>query len=102
MPSARLGQPLTGSVQIANRDSSASGVVYSGEYNANFQSIGLSRKMGAVLAFAPPGDTLRLILDPNVDHGNIELLARCISDGMSGRWTENGDPSRAWGHFIMR
>ena len=102
LPSARVGRPLTGSLQIASRDSSGSGVVYSGEYNADFQSIGLYKKIGEVLAFTPPGDTLRIILDPTVDHGHVELVARCPSGELVGEWIQYGDPSTAWGHFRMR
>ncbi len=102
LPTARLGRRLTGSFQLTTRDSSASGVVYTGEYTADFQSVGLFKQKSEVLAFTPPGDTLRVVLDPNVDHGNIELVARCRSDGLGGGWYANGDPSRAWGHFVMR
>jgi hypothetical protein len=102
LPTARLGRPLTGSFQLTTRDSSASSVVYAGEYTADFQSVGLFKKKGQVLGFTPPGDTLRVILDPNVDHGHVELTARCRSGKLYGEWIQYGDPSSAWGHFVMR
>jgi hypothetical protein len=102
LAAARLGHPLSGSFQLTSRDSSASWVVYTGEYTADFQSVGLFKTTGEVLAFTPPGDTVRIILDPNVDHGNLELVARCRSDELIGGWTTNGDPARAWGHFTSR
>jgi hypothetical protein len=102
LAAARLGRPLSGSFQLTSRDSSASWVVYTGEYTADFQSVGLFKKTGEVLAFTPPGDTLRVILDPTVDHGHVELVARCRSGELAGEWIQYGDPSRAWGHFIIR
>jgi hypothetical protein len=101
-PNVRLGRPLTGSFQLTSRDSSSSNVVYTGAYTADFQSVGLSKTTGEVLAFTPPGDTVRIILDPTVDHGNVELVAHCRSGGFAGTWIKNGDPSRVWGHFILR
>ena len=102
LATARLGHPLGGSFELTTRDSSASGVVYTGEYTADFQSVGLFKKSGEVLAFTPPGDTLRVILDPTVDHGHVELVARCHSGELRGEWIQYGDPSIAWGHFVLR
>ena len=102
LATTRLGRPLRGSFELTTRDSSASGVVYTGEYSADFQSVGLFKKSGEVLAFTPPGDTLRVILDPTVDHGHLELVARCRSGELGGEWIQYGDPSITWGHFIMR
>ena len=102
LPTARLRHRLSGSLELTSRDSSSSGVVYTGAYSADFQSVGLFKRNGEVLAFTPRGDTVRIILDPNVDHGNLEIVARCRSDDLAGRWTTNGDPSRAWGRVIIR
>ena len=102
LAAARLGRPLRGSFELTTRDSSASGVVYTGEYAADFQSVGLFKTTGEVLAFTPPGDSLRVILDPTVDHGHVELVARCRSGELLGEWIQYGDPSIAWGHFMMR
>jgi hypothetical protein len=102
LPYARLGRRLRRSFRLISRDSSSSGVVYTGEYSADFQSVGLFKKSGEVLAFTPPGDTLRVILDPTVDHGHLELVARCRSGELRGKWIQYGDPSIAWGHFVMR
>jgi hypothetical protein len=102
LAAARLGRPLSGSFQLTSRDSSASWVVYTGKYTADFQSVGLFKPAGEVLAFTPRGDTLRVILDPTVDHGHVELVARCRSGELAGEWIQYGDPSSAWGRFIMR
>jgi hypothetical protein len=102
LANAHLGRALRGSFDFTSRDSSASVVVYTGEYKADFQSVGLFKKTGEVLAFTPPGDTLRVILDPTVDHGHVELVARCRSGAFGGEWIQYGDPSIAWGYFIMR
>jgi len=97
----KLGQLISGSLELATRDSSAAGVIYTGAYTADFQSVGLFKTAGEVLASAPAGDTVRIILDPNVDHGNMELVAHCMSGAFGGRWKTNGDPSSAMGHFHM-
>jgi hypothetical protein len=102
LATARPGHPLGGSFELTTRDSSASGIVYTGDYVADFQSVGLVKTAGEVLAFTPPGDTLRVILDPTVDHGHVELVARCRSGELRGDWIQHGDPSIAWGHFVMR
>jgi hypothetical protein len=102
LASARPGQRLIGSLNVTSRDSSSSGAVYTGAYAADFRSLGLFKQDGEVLAFTPAGDTVRIILDPNVDHGNLEIVAHCRSDELVGTWTTNGDPSRAWGRVIIR
>ena len=102
LATARVGRPLRGSFDLMSRDSSASGVVYTGKYSADFESVGLFKKTGEVLASTQPGDTLRVILDPTVDHGHVELVARCRSGELGGQWIQYGDPSIAWGHFVVR
>lgn len=101
LPSVRLGHALTGKLELTSRDSSRTGVIYTGVYNVDFQSVGLFKKSEQVLAYTPAGDTLHIVLNPNVDHGNIELTARCRTDGMRGQWRTNGDPSGASGHFTL-
>ena len=101
LPSVRLGHALIGSFELTSRDSSQTRVIYTGVYDADFQSVGLYKKTEQVLAYTPAGDTVHIVLNPNVDHGNIELIARCRTDGMSGRWRTNGDPSGALGHFTL-
>ena len=99
---ARPGRPLGGSVRIGQRYSSSTGIVYSGEYAADFRSVGLARPSGEVLVGVPPGDTVRITLDPSVDHGNLELVGRCRGEQLVGTWTRTGAPARAWGHFVLR
>lgn len=99
---ARPGHPLAGSVRITRRDSSSIGIVYSGEYAADLRSVGLARPTGEVLVGVPPGDTVRIVLDPSVDHGNLELVGRCRGEQLVGTWMRTGAPARAWGHFVLR
>ena len=88
--------------QRCRRDSSAAFIVYTGWYSAAFQSVGLARDTGEVLVSVPAGDTTRIILDPSVDHGNLELVGKCRDDRLAGTWLRTGAPARAWGHFSMR
>jgi hypothetical protein len=102
LPNARIGRSLMGSVRLTRRDSTAKWVVYSGRYSAKLQSVGLARDTGEVLLSVPAGDTTRIILDPSVDHGNLELVGKCRDDRLIGNWVRTGAPARAWGRFIMR
>ena len=98
----RLGRMLTGSIQFVQRDSSARGIVYTGSYAADLRTVGLAKPSGQILASVPPGDTVRIILDPTVLHGNLELVGRCRSGQLVGNWVLVGDPARAWGRFTLR
>jgi hypothetical protein len=102
LPNARVGRQLTGTVNLTRRDSTTQWVVYSGRYSAKLQSVGLARDTGEVLVSVPRGDTARIILDPSVDHGNLELVGKCRGDRLMGNWIRTGAPARAWGRFTMR
>ena len=102
LPDAALGRSLKGHFKLRTRDSSQTGVVYTGDYNADFRSVGVFKTTDQVLAYTPKGDTLEIILNPNVDHGNIALVARCTAGQMSGRWRLNSDPATASGHFTLQ
>jgi hypothetical protein len=102
LPNARIGRPLTGTVNLTRRDSTAAFIVYSGRYSAKLQSVGLARDTGEVLVSVPAGDTTRIVLDPSVDHGNLELVGKCRDDRVVGNWIRTGAPARAWGRFSMR
>jgi len=102
LPNARLGHELKGTLELTRRDSAPEFVVYSGRYSAKLQSVGLARDTGEVLVSVPPGDTTRIILDPSVDHGNLELVGKCRDGRLIGRWLRTGAPARAWGSFTLR
>ena len=101
LPEAALARPLKGHFKLRTRDSSQTGVVYTGDYNADFKSVGVFKTRDQALAYTPKGDTFEIILNPNVDHGNIALVAHCSAGKMSGRWRLNSDPAAAWGHFTL-
>ena len=102
LPNARVGRTMSGRIELTRRDSTREWVVYTGRYSAKFQSVGLARDTGEVLVSVPPGDTARIIIDPSVDHGNLELVGRCRADRVIGGWTHTGEPARARGHFSLR
>jgi hypothetical protein len=102
LPNARLGQELKGTLELTRRDSTPAFVVYSGRYSAKLRSVGLARDTGEVLVSVPPGDTTRIILDPLVDHGNLELVGTCRDGRLIGRWLRIGAPARACGSFTLR
>jgi len=102
LPSARIGRSLTGTVNITRRDSTAAFSVYSGRYSAKLQSVGLALDTGEVLVSVPAGDTTRIVLDPSVDHGNLELVGKCRGDRLVGTWLRTGAPASARGRFSMR
>jgi hypothetical protein len=47
-------------------------------------------------------DHVRIVLNPVVDHGAIELVGRRAADSVAGEWTMTGDPSGARGRFVLR
>ena len=98
----RLGRPLVGSIHLTQRDTTSRVAVYVGTYDADLRVIGLARPTGETLVSVPRGDTVRVILDPTVDHGNIEMVGRCRSGRLVGKWVRTGAPARAWGHFTLR
>ena len=102
LPNARVRDALKGTLELTRRDSTPEFVVYTGRYSAAFQSVGLARDTGEVLVSVPAGDTTRIILDPSVDHGNLELAGKCRDDQLVGRWLRTGAPARAWGRFSMQ
>ena len=102
LPNARIGRLLPGTVSITRRDSTAAFIVYTGRYSAKLQTVGLARDTGEVLVSVPAGDTTRIILDPSVDHGNLELVGKCRDDRLVGTWLRTGAPARAWGRFSMQ
>ena len=102
LPSARLGHELKGTLELTRRDSTSAFVVYSGRYSAKLQSVGLARDTGEVLVSVPFGDSTRIILDPSVDDGNLELVGKCRDGRLIGRWLRTGAPARAWGSFTLR
>jgi hypothetical protein len=47
-------------------------------------------------------DTVRIILDPTVDHGHVELVGSGAADEIAGHWHLISDPARAEGEFWLR
>jgi len=102
LPNARIGRSLTGTVSMTRRDSTVAFIVYTGRYSAKLQTVGLARDTGEVLVSVPVGDTTRIILDPSVDHGSLELVGKGRDDQLVGTWLRTAAPARAWGRFSMR
>jgi hypothetical protein len=75
--------------------------VYTGTSTLDFSLLGY--RFGSVEVLASVEATgVRIILDPNVDHGHIAATVSGGADAMAGTWYLNGDPARARGTIALR
>jgi hypothetical protein len=75
--------------------------VHAGSLAGDFRPFGFALGTPEVLGWYEGGDTVRIILDPAVDHGHVELVGSRVADEVVGRWRLIGDPARAEGAFRL-
>ena len=76
--------------------------VYPGHSQLDFTPFGFRLGSTKAIGWFTPGDTIRVILDPTVDHGHVELVGFQKDQGIRGTWTMIGDPAGARGRFVLR
>jgi hypothetical protein len=76
--------------------------VHQGEVVVDFQPFGFVLGGTETLGWYESPDTVRIILDPNVDHGNVELVGSGTATELGGRWQLVSDLARAEGEFTLR
>jgi hypothetical protein len=76
--------------------------VHTGTLAIDFTPLGFAVAGSETLGWYGDGDTVRIILDPSVDHGHVELVGSGSADQIDGRWRLIGDPAQAEGVFQLR
>ena len=76
--------------------------VHAGATAIEFKPFGFVLGSAEALGWYEGGDTVRIIFDPTVDHGNVELVGSAVANAVVGRWRLNSDPARAEGEFRLR
>lgn len=85
-----------------SQGSAAWPLVHEGSSAVEFRPLGFTLGSAEILGWYITEDTVRIILDPTVDHGHVELVGKRTADGVSGRWQLISDPARAHGEFGLR
>jgi hypothetical protein len=80
----------------------ASRRVHAGSFTLDFAHFGFRAESAEALGWYEGPDRVRIVLNPVVDHGVIELVSTRTGDSVTGRWTMTGDPSGARGRFTLR
>jgi hypothetical protein len=75
---------------------------YRGTYQIPFSTIGLSPDAAPILLRVGRDDSVRIALNPTVDHGNVEMIGGWNRGALEGRWQWIGRPMAVWGRFTMR
>jgi len=63
---------------------------------------GARKRPDEALAWRESGESIRILLNPVVDHGVIELSGTRAGNTITGQWTMTGDPATARGRFVLR
>src|SRR5262249_26148062 len=85
------GSASTGNL-VLNPVATGARVTLRGRYSIGLTEFGLGPNAAPVLAYGFGGDSLRVILRPDVDHGHAELVGVVRLGRIEGRWNWIGDP----------
>ena len=109
LPLATRAHEVTGEVRFSPappapipQDSATLRRVHAGTAAIEFKPFGFVLHSAEVLGWYEGRDTVRIILDPTVDHGHVELVGSPAADAVVGRWRLNSDLARAEGEFRLR
>lgn len=109
LPLATRAHELTGEVRFSSAPSAPTPQnaarccrVHAGTIAIEFKPFGFVLGTAEALGWYEGGDTVRIIFDPTVDHGHVELVGSAVADAVVGHWRLNGDPARAEGEFRLR
>ena len=75
--------------------------VYPGHSELDFSPFGFQVRSADALGWYLGGDSIRAILDPQVDHGHVALVGRGREGRFEGAWTMVGYPTGARGRFVL-
>jgi hypothetical protein len=109
LPLATRAHEVTGEVRFSSapsaptpQDAATWRRVHAGTAAIEFKPFGFVLGSAEVLGWYQGRDTVRIIFDPTVDHGNVELVGSAEADAVVGRWRLNSDLARAEGEFRLR
>jgi len=97
---AGKAKTVTGTMVLV-RVGSSTPATYRGSYRVAFSAAGLAPDAAPIIAW-DKGDSVRIVLNPDVGHGHAELVGVRRMGGLEGRWEWIGDPTRATGRFALR
>ena len=75
--------------------------VYAGHSQIDFKPLGFRLGSSEAIGWYTASDTIKVILDPTVDHGHVELVGLQQDQRIDGTWTMIGDPAGARGRFVL-
>ncbi|MGH7517097.1 MAG: hypothetical protein ACREOC_06465 [Gemmatimonadales bacterium] len=76
--------------------------VHAGTFALDFTLFGFRPESAEALGWYDSPEAVRIVLNPVVDHGVIELVGKHAGDSVAGEWTMTGYPSGARGQFVVR
>lgn len=97
---ARRARRITGELALEPVGSAPTSV-YTGTSALDFSPLGF--RLGSVEVLASVEETgVRVILDPNVDHGHVAVMVSGEADALAGTWYLNSRPASAGGRITLR
>ena len=109
LPLPTLAREVSGEVRFAPaappplpEDAPAWRLVHQGEVAVDFRPFGFVLGETEALGWYASPDTVRIILDPTVDHGHVEVVGSGTATELGGRWELISDLARARGEFTLR
>ena len=109
LPFPTLAREVSGEIRFSPaappplaQDAATWRLVYPGTAAVDFLPLGFKLGNAEALGWHATPDTVRIILDPTVDHGGVEVVGTGTGNDLSGRWELISDLARAEGHFTLR
>ena len=75
--------------------------VMKGQFAVDFSPLGFTVASDSAIAWYSAAPTLSIILNPDVDHGNIAITGVQKGDTIDGQWQLLGDSMRATGRVVI-
>jgi len=75
--------------------------VHTGSFVVDFRRFGFVVYGATLFASAYATDSVRIVLNPTVDHGHVQLTGRLRKNRIEGAWILVGDPMGARGSFVL-
>ena len=97
LPLPPAGKAIRGELDLR----AVSSGLYSGSSTLDFAPLGF-RLGSAEVMVTEDSSGVRLVLDPNVDHGNVTATVTGSADELAGTWYLTGRPARANGSIRLR
>ena len=104
-PHRPVAHILTGSLSIKPAPAAMPGdsmpPVHLGHFSLRFRRFGFRVYGPTLFAVATRGDSVRIILNPTVDHGHVQLMGARAGNRITGTWLLVSDPMGARGRFTL-